>query len=186
MTHLFSSSSLLRLTALALAAVPFLASCKKDEIDYDAIAREQQAQLRAAFVADSLTITKYIADSSFKKVERRASGVYIVTKKEGTGDLAKPGQTLTTYYKGYTIPNNKLFDATKVNSSTGVIDPYFFTLNVTNVIAGWHEGFASMRKGQKAILLIPSALGYGSTGAGSGAIPPNTPLRFDVELADIK
>ncbi|OUJ73869.1 hypothetical protein BXP70_12920 [Hymenobacter crusticola] len=173
------------MTALAFAAVPLLASCKKDEVDYDAIDREQKAQMRAIFVADSLTITKYIADSSFKNVVRRPSGVYIVTKKAGTGAVAQPGQALTTYYKGYTIPDNKLFDASQVNATTGALTPYYFTLNVTNVIYGWHEGFASMNKGQKAILLIPSALGYGSTGAGN-AIPPNAPLRFDVELADIK
>ncbi|GGF17634.1 hypothetical protein GCM10011383_31300 [Hymenobacter cavernae] len=178
---------MLRLAAIALAAVPLLASCKKDEIDYAALEREQQAQLRAAFVADSLTITKYIADSSFKNVERRPTGVYIVHKPQfpGSGSVAQPGQALTAYYKGYTVPDNKLFDASQIDN-TGTIKPIYFTLGVTNLIYGWHEGFASLKKGEKAILLIPSGLAYGSTGSSNGSIPPNTPLRFDVELADIK
>ncbi|HEX8349896.1 MAG TPA: FKBP-type peptidyl-prolyl cis-trans isomerase [Hymenobacter sp.] len=180
-------------SCLLLASSFFLASCEKDDnIDEQNAEAQRQAILayKAAFAADSLTIIKYIADSSFKNVERRASGVYIVHKVAGTGTvLAQPGQSLTTYYKGYTIPANKLFDASSTNSTTGVRSPFSFTLNVDRVIRGWHEGFASMKKGEKAILLIPSGLAYGSEGAISGGvvvIPPDTPLRFDVELADVK
>ena len=43
-----------------------------------------------------------------------------------------------------------------------------------------------LNKGSKATLVIPSELGYGSTGAGNGVIPPNAMLIFDVELVDIK
>jgi len=39
--------------------------------------------------------------------------------------------------------------------------------------------------GGKRTLLLPSAMGYGSRGAG-GDIPPNAALVFDVELVSIK
>ena len=39
--------------------------------------------------------------------------------------------------------------------------------------------------GDKARFVIPSYLGYGSSGAG-GAIPPDATLVFDVELMDVK
>ena len=42
-----------------------------------------------------------------------------------------------------------------------------------------------MNFGDKAILFIPSKLGYGEAGAG-GVIPPNATLIFDVELMDVK
>ncbi|WP_324672876.1 FKBP-type peptidyl-prolyl cis-trans isomerase [Hymenobacter sp. GOD-10R] len=188
MTHLFSSSSLLRLAALALAAAPLLASCKKDDTDAQNAALQEQAiaAYRATRAADSLTIIKYVADSSFKNVERRASGVVVVHKVSvaTTVPLAQPGQSLTTYYKGYTIPANKLFDASATDPTTGLRKPFSFTLRVDQVISGWHEGFASLRKGEKAILLIPSYQAYGPSG--NGPIPPNAPLRFDVELADVK
>lgn len=192
MRHLFSSSSLLRLAAVALAAAPLLSSCKEDEIDYDAIKKAQEeaaAAAKAAWAADSVTINKYIADSSFtSKVQRLPSGVYLVTKAAGSGVLAKPGQVAKTYYKGYTLPDNKLFDASTTNATTGVRNTFSFTLGIGQVIPGWDYGFAAMSKGQKAILLIPSRLAYGSNGAASQGvtvIPPNTPLRFDVELVDV-
>ena len=41
-----------------------------------------------------------------------------------------------------------------------------------------------MKIGDKAILFIPSHLGYGAQGAGS-IIPPNTDLVFELELVEI-
>lgn len=49
--------------------------------------------------------------------------------------------------------------------------------------AGWDQGILKMRKGGKALLLIPSDIGYGE---GRGQIPPYTPLVFEVELIDVK
>ena len=53
------------------------------------------------------------------------------------------------------------------------------------MIEGWDEGIMLLNVGDKARLVIPSHLGYGSRGAG-GVIPPNATLIFDVELVDVK
>ena len=52
------------------------------------------------------------------------------------------------------------------------------------MIKGWDEGVMKMSVGQRALLKIPAAMGYGAQGAG-GAIPPDADLIFDVELLGI-
>lgn len=58
-------------------------------------------------------------------------------------------------------------------------------MGVGQVIQGWDEGISLLQVGDKARLVIPPQLGYGSRGAG-GVIPPNATLVFDVELMKVK
>jgi len=52
---------------------------------------------------------------------------------------------------------------------------------VGQVIPGWDRGVMKMSLGERAVLRVPSHLGYGERGAGKD-IPPNADLVFDVEL----
>ena len=61
---------------------------------------------------------------------------------------------------------------------------FSFSVGAGEVIAGWDQGLVGMKTGGKRKLLIPSDLAYGPNG--SGPIPPNTPLAFEVELVSIK
>lgn len=49
------------------------------------------------------------------------------------------------------------------------------------MIPGFKEGLQQMQVGDKAVIWIPSHLGYGERGAG-GVIPPNTDLVFRLEI----
>ena len=52
------------------------------------------------------------------------------------------------------------------------------------MIPGWDEGVQGMRVGGRRKLTIPSAMAYGSRGAG-GVIKPNEPLVFVVDLLSV-
>ena len=93
----------------------------------------------------------------------------------GTGATPKSGDTVTVHYTGW------LLDGTKFDSSVDRDDPFRFVLGTGAVIAGWDEGVAAMRVGEKARLTLPPELAYGDEGY-PGAIPPKATLVFEVEL----
>lgn len=105
------------------------------------------------------------------------SGLKYVDLQVGTGNSPSLGQSVTVNYTGWLAA-----DGTKFDSSVDRGSPANFTLG--QVIEGWNEGLASMKEGGKRRLIIPPELGYGA--AGSGQIPPNAALIFDVELIEVR
>ncbi len=116
------------------------------------------------------------ASAGFEKTE---SGLRYKIIQEGDGKKAAKGDMVSVHYKG------QLLDGTVFDSSYKRKEPIDFTIGVGQVISGWDEGIQLLKVGDKARLVIPSNLAYGSQGAG-GVIPPNAPLLFDVELVDVK
>lgn len=97
----------------------------------------------------------------------------------GTGPAVKSGDTIRIHYTG------TLLDGTKFDSSYDRNQPYETQIGVGTVIKGWDEGILGLRVGGKRTLFIPSNMAYGELGSPPD-IPPNTPLKFEVELVEIK
>jgi FKBP-type peptidyl-prolyl cis-trans isomerase FkpA len=143
-----------KMNKVYLAAILLLlfAGCKKNN----------QSQI------DNQIIQQYISANHLNAIAE-PNGLYLVNIVTGTGGSPNLTSTVKVIYKGY-YTNGAVFDQ---NTS-----PVSFPL--VDVIAGWQEGLPLMKAGGKATLLIPSALGYGSSGYGS--VPPNTVLLFDITL----
>ena len=108
-----------------------------------------------------------------------ASGLTYVVTTRGSGRKPKPGETVVVHYTG------TLSDGTKFDSSHDRNEPIAFPIGKSAVIKGWDEGIALLGVGDRAVLVIPPELGYGSRGAG-GVIPPNATLVFVVELVGVR
>jgi FKBP-type peptidyl-prolyl cis-trans isomerase len=103
----------------------------------------------------------------------------------GTGALASTGKSVTVNYTGWLYdPTVGTRRGTQFDTSTGR-GPFTFTVGGGGVISGWDQGVNGMRVGGKRILIIPSNLGYGASGAGA-SIPPNAGLVFEVEVVSVQ
>lgn len=130
---------------------------------------------------DDAIITSYLTTSAITTAQKQASGLYYVpVTANPTGTPATAGKTVSVLYTGR-LMDGTVFDASSLNNNK----PLDFLLGSGSVIKGWDEGIALMRKGEKAVLLIPSALAYGPNGRGT-TILPNAVLRFEVEVVDVK
>ncbi len=106
-----------------------------------------------------------------------ANGLYFIPERLGTGPQPVEGQRVTVHYTG------KFLNGQKFDSSYDRGKPIDFVLGRGEVIPGWEQGIAMMKEGGKAMLIVPSNLGYGSEQRGT--IKPYTPLVFEVELIKV-
>jgi peptidylprolyl isomerase len=108
------------------------------------------------------------------------SGLQYIVLEEGDGEVAEAGDTVAVHYTGTLKSTGAKFD-----SSLDRGEPIVFPLGAGAVIAGWDEGIAGMKVGEKRKLIIPSDLAYGSMGS-PPAIPPNADLVFETELVEVR
>ena len=146
---------------------------------------EQQQKQMLAYAEtqnkkDEVTLQDYLKKNNLTPTGKTPGGVYYIITQPGTGAKPKPGQQVSLQYKG-TLLSGKEFDSSAKHGG----QPFSYATGRGQVIPGWDEGVAILSKGAKATLLIPSSLAYGERGAGAD-IPANSPLRFDVELVDVK
>lgn len=98
----------------------------------------------------------------------------------GTGAEAAAGTTATVTYTGW------LYSDTAADHKGTQFDSgsFSFVVGKGSVIQGFDQGVLGMKVGGKRTLLIPSSMGYGTSG--SGSIPPNAGLVFDVTLTAVQ
>lgn len=136
--------------------------------------RKKQEEKAAAAKQEGID---YLEKNKKKKgVVVLESGLQYKVLTEGDGPIPQASDMVKTHYVG------KLIDGTEFDSSVSRGQPATFP--VTGVIQGWQEALQLMKVGSKWELYIPSNLGYGERGTGS--IPPNATLVFEIELLSIE
>ena len=127
-------------------------------------------------IAIVITLSFSLFAQSGDTITTKSGLKYIVINK-GTGIHAEINKSVQVHYIG-SFTDGKVFDSSRERGN-----PIEFILGTGRVIQGWEEGIALMNVGDRYKLIIPSNLGYGKNG--SGYIPPDATLIFDVELINV-
>jgi FKBP-type peptidyl-prolyl cis-trans isomerase len=141
-------------------------------------ARQQEAMFEEYRIEEDSLINDYIIKNKIK-VTPTENGLYFMKKVSGKGKAVEKGSKVLVHYIG------KLIDGTDFDSSVERGEPIELQVGAGQVIPGWEEALLLMRGGDKATVLIPSKLAYGSRGFGY-VIPPYAPLIFEMEVVSVE
>ena len=149
--------------ALAIAATCFTGCLQKD---YETNQPNCDIVKTKAPDAEIANLRAYLTSNSITAAEDGRGFFYSITTA-GNSNTPKPCNVVTVTYAGR-LTNGTLFDS-------GTI-----TYGLYQLITGWQEGLPLIGVGGKITLYLPPSLAYGASG--SGTIPPNANLIFDIEL----
>ncbi|MCP4046559.1 MAG: FKBP-type peptidyl-prolyl cis-trans isomerase [Gammaproteobacteria bacterium] len=107
-----------------------------------------------------------------KEAIKTESGLQYKVLYAGNGRSPKSNSKVKVHYRGLLL-NGSTFDSSYTSDEPA-------ELSLKSVIKGWKEGLQLMRGGSVYVFLIPPELAYGEKG--SGTIPPNATLIFEIEL----
>jgi peptidyl-prolyl cis-trans isomerase A (cyclophilin A) len=157
-----------------------------DYFENEMAAQKKQAELSAKIKSEKAAELTELR----KKAIKTESGLEYVIIEKGT--KIKPTEDVFVSYSGY-FEDGSLFDSnnTEVAKTYGIYNaqrdagggykPFPYKLsNRSGLIKGFLEGIELLNFGDKAVIFIPSDLAYGERG--SGPIPPNTNLVFEIQI----
>jgi len=129
-------------------------------------------------------------------IKELPTGLIMIITESENGIKPNATQKVLINYAGY-FEDGRLFDTSwadvaKENNqyneqrgSQGGYKPFPMIYNETaGLVPGFREAMLNLNVGDKAHVFIPSYLGYGASG--SGPIPANTNLVFDIEISGIQ
>lgn len=126
---------------------------------------------------------------SKKLTYTKSEGVYHVAVQPSYGYEVGYGDTVSFWYKGYTIQSPILvFDTNikseaivaKLDTNTRNFEPVSVIAGKTRLIEGLKRGLMLCRQGEKSTIFFTSDIGFGDNQV--GPLPPWTPLAYDVEV----
>ncbi len=156
---------------------------------------KQELKARAANAEIEMKKMAALIATNKAKANRLPSGLGMFILEKGSGVKPEKDAKVLISYAGF-FENGRLFDTCieevakrfnrhdKRRAQANAYKPFSIAYNdQARLVDGFREGMLHMSYGEKAMLFIPSELGYGERGAGRN-IPPNTDLVFEIQIVD--
>jgi FKBP-type peptidyl-prolyl cis-trans isomerase FkpA len=158
-------------------------SAPKSDPRADSLAAAAAAQARTDSIEaiQLVTADTNIAPSlgiDLSKMEKKASGLYLLERRRGTGAVADSGKWIQVHYTTW-LPDGTVLDDTRKSGG-----PRRVLLGFDQVVKAWEEGLRGMRVGGRRVMVAPASLAYGKPGR-PGSVPRLATLVFDIELVRV-
>lgn len=117
----------------------------------------------------------YYAKSHQMPFVQTKSGVrYYVYKASAKGDSIREGMEISMHFKVFLLNGTEVYSSDQSGKKT-------FLVGQENLESGIHKGVQYLKRGDHALILIPSHLAHGLLGD-SKKIPPQMPIVYDVQI----
>lgn len=150
--------------------VDVLGTQSKDSSATGAVAKPSQAGLPAVSTAKGKPTIAKPAGTAPK-------ALVVSPVLNGTGETVKKGDLIIVQYVGIKWADGKQFD-----SSWDRGQPAGFGIGVGQVIPGWDKALVGKKVGDRVLLVVPPADGYGAQGQSSAGIKGTDTLVFAVDI----
>ena len=143
---------------------------------------EKNKEIRAKnpnFPIELKQITNYIKHKNITLLKEIPNSIFIIGHQNSLDyKVVSVGKSITVSYKGWFL-NDSLIDIPlyPMQFIYGTPDQLLEGLNF--VINGMH-------KGETKKIILPSHLAYGKSGSSNGAVPPYTPLVYEIKILEVK
>lgn len=140
---------------------------------FSACKKNQTVCLASQPAAESVALAEFCTANGINYTVD-ANGIYYEILQQGIGSFPANDSLITVAYTSSDL-NGNIYNLVTAGNPT--ID------YLKNFIEGWRLALPYIQKGGHIKMVVPSSLCYGCTG--SDAVPPNTPLYFDIYLIDV-
>lgn len=138
-------------------------------------------------------IMDYITQNQVEDLTTTATGLHFKTLEAGEGNVVQAYNSVTFHY------TRKYLDGTVIQTTT-TGNPVTAIVGSELLVEGLNEGILKMKAGEKALLIMPSDLAFGSStsifpevlraemyddGIVNNLVAPYSPVMYEVELLEI-
>jgi FKBP-type peptidyl-prolyl cis-trans isomerase len=147
-------------------------------INKEAVKKQFEKANRGLIQKESDDMDYYVKSHQMPFIKTSSGIRFYVYSPSAKGDSIRDGEEITM---DYTV---SLLDGTECYSSAAE-GPKTFIVGHENLESGIHKGVQYLKRGDKALILIPSHLAHGLLGD-MNKIPPQMPIVYDAQIKERK
>lgn len=159
----------------------FVSSCKdnsKERIQDPVLINEQLTQMNRRHVGEESKIIEEFITRHGYKMKSTGTGLRYEIYQQGKGENPVMHSEVEINYKIFLLDGSQCYSS----DSTGSVK---MAIGTNEQLRGLIEALMLMVPGDKARMVLPAHLGFGTSGDGD-KIPPASTLFLDVELINVK